>query len=185
MRKDIRDAAARCYSRAMFTARRLNNLREVRKFGFGRLLLLARRDFLNRLAEKMGDAGGASQVWSRGRLLPYIDIEGTRSTELAKRLGITKQAVARAVRELEDAGLLARSSDEADGRAWLITFTDSGLEYLLRMHEAIRKVERDYERELGRESVRLVKETLGAIAYPGETAEPLRGNARRRRITAA
>jgi DNA-binding MarR family transcriptional regulator len=154
----------------MLTKRRLNNLREVRKYGIGRLLLLARRDFLARLAHKMDEAGGASQIWSRGRLLPYIDLEGTRSTELARRLGVSKQAVARVVRELEEDGLLVRSADEADGRAFLVTFTDSGLEYLLRMHEAIRKVERDYEREFGADEIRAVKATLAAIAYPAEPA---------------
>lgn len=152
----------------MITTRRLNNLRETRKHGIGRLLLLARRDFLTRLSEKMGETGSPSQVWSRGRLLPYIDLEGTRSTELAKRLGISKQAVGRVVRELEEAGLLARALDEADGRAFLVTFTESGLEYLMRMHEAIRKVERDYEREVGTEAIRALKATLSVIAYPPE-----------------
>jgi DNA-binding MarR family transcriptional regulator len=152
----------------MITSRRLNNLREIRKHGIGRLLLLARRDFLTRLSEKMGETGGPSQVWSRGRLLPYIDIEGTRSTELAKRLGVSKQAVGRVVRELEDDGLLARALDEADGRAFLVTFTERGLEYLMRMHEAIRKVERDYEREIGADAIRALKATLSAIAYPPE-----------------
>lgn len=152
----------------MITTRRLNNLREIRKHGIGRLLLLARRDFLTRLSEKMGETGGPSQVWSRGRLLPYIDLEGTRSTELAKRLGVSKQAVGRVVRELEQDGLLARALDEADGRAFLVTFTESGLEYLMRMHEAIRKVERDYEREFGAEAIRALKATLSAIAYPPE-----------------
>jgi DNA-binding MarR family transcriptional regulator len=152
----------------MITSRRLNNLREIRKHGIGRLLLLARRDFLTRLSEKMGETGGPSQVWSRGRLLPYIDLEGTRSTELAKRLGVSKQAVGRVVRELEDDGLLARALDEADGRAFLVTFTERGLEYLMRMHEAIRKVERDYEREIGADAIRALKATLSAIAYPPE-----------------
>lgn len=152
----------------MITTRRLNNLREIRKHGIGRLLLLARRDFLTRLSEKMGETGGPSQVWSRGRLLPYIDLEGTRSTELAKRLGVSKQAVGRVVRELEQDGLLARALDEADGRAFLVTFTESGLEYLMRMHEAIRKVEHDYQREFGAEAIRALKATLSAIAYPPE-----------------
>jgi DNA-binding MarR family transcriptional regulator len=150
----------------MITTRRLNNLREIRKHGIGRLLLLSRRDFLTRLSEKMEATGGPAQVWSRGRLLPYIDLEGTRSTELAKRLGVSKQAVGRVVRELEEDGLLARALDEADGRAFLVTFTESGLEYLMRMHDAIRKVERDYEREFGADAIRALKATLKAIAYP-------------------
>ena len=154
----------------MLTKQRLLNLREARKYGIGRLLLLARRDFLARLSQKLDGAERPSLVWSRGRLLPYIDVEGTRSSELARRLGVSKQAVTRMVRELEEDGLLIRSVDEADGRAFLITFTDSGLEYLMRMHEAIRKVERDYEREYGVESMRAVKSTLSAMVYPSDPA---------------
>lgn len=157
-----------CYIAGMITSRRLNNLRAVRKHGIGRLLLLARRDFLNRLAAKMDEQDGASQVWSRGRLLPYIDIEGTRSTELARRLGVSKQAVAKVVKELEEEGFLERSVDDADARAFLIKFTESGLEYLMRMHDAITKVERDYENEFGAEQIRALKATLGAMVYPDE-----------------
>ena len=155
----------------MITSRRLNNLRQVRKHGIGRLLLLARRDFLNRLAAKMGEQEGPSQVWSRGHLLPYIDIEGTRSTELARRIGVSKQAVAKVVKELEEVGFLERAADDADGRAFLVKFTESGLEYLMRMHDAITKVERDYEHEFGTGQIRALKATLSAMVYRDE-AQP-------------
>lgn len=155
----------------MITKKRLHHLREVRRYGIGRLLLLARRDFLARLSKKMGDKGGDSQVLSRGRLLPYIDLEGTRSTELAKRMGVSKQAVARLVKELEEEGFLTRTQDDADGRAFLVTFTESGVEYLTLMHDAITQVERDYEREFGAEPMRAVMATLASIAYSGEEGE--------------
>lgn len=156
----------------MLTPRRLNNLREKRRLGIGRLLLLARRDFLSRLSEKMEVQPGVPQIYSRGRLLPHIDLDGTRSTELARRLGITKQAVAKVVKELEQDGLLERIADEGDGRAYLIKFTERGLEYLMRMHEAITKVEREYEREFGPERIHMLKETLAEIVYGQEACSP-------------
>lgn len=168
------------YDPRMLTARRLNNLREMRRHGVGRLLLLARRDFLQRLSVKMGDFHGPAQVWSRGRLLPYIDLEGTRSTELARRLGITKQAVAKAITELEEDGLLERVADEADGRAYLVKFTEAGIEYLIRMHDAITKVERDYENEFGAERIRTLKVILGEIAYRDEAPAAAKRAARQR-----
>ena len=152
----------------MVTRRQLNNLRKVRKYGIGRLLLRARRDFLTRLSKAMDDNGIDSLVLSRGHLLPYIDLDGTRSTELAKRMGVSKQAVARMVKDLEEGELLTRTQDDADGRAFLITFTKSGVEFLMRMHDAITQIERDYEQEFGIQQMQAVKATLRAIAYLNE-----------------
>lgn len=154
----------------MLTKKQIDVLKESRRYGIGRLLLLARRDFLVRLADKM-DGEADIVMNARGRLLPYIDVEGTRSIDLARRMGVTKQAVARMVKELEEEGLLSREADDADGRAALVKFTDAGLDYMTRLHKCITQVERDYERLFGQEQMKLVRQTLGAIAYAHENGE--------------
>lgn len=55
-------------------------------------------------------------------LFPHIDLDGTRGTELARRVGISKQAVTPLVAELVEWGMLERIPDPADGRARLIRF---------------------------------------------------------------
>ena len=117
---------SRCYIEGVATKQELTALQQARRHGLGRLLLLARQDFLERLGRKLHGSGGGSFL-SRARLLPYLDVEGTRSTELARRMGVTKQAVARMVRELEDDGLLARDPDPDDRRAFRVVFTAAGL----------------------------------------------------------
>lgn len=133
-------------------------------------MLLARRDFLARLSERMGGDNDAV-TQARGRLLPYLDIDGTRSVDIARRMGMTKQAVARLVKELEQEGLLYREADGADGRAFLVKFTEDGLAYLTRMHKCISQIERDYERMVGAERMAVVRDVLGAIAYGKEDEE--------------
>lgn len=150
----------------MATRHQLQALQASRRHGIGRLLLLARRDFLERLATKMVDD---RIVQARGRLLPYIDVTGTRSVDLARRMGVTKQAVGKLVRELEEDGLLYRQPDGADGRAFLVKFTDAGLEYLSRMHKCISQIERDYARLVGREPMQVMREALSLIAYGTES----------------
>ena len=150
----------------MSTSKALQALKKARKHGIGRLLLLARRDFLSRLAQKMAGRVPKALLHSSGALLPFIDLEGTRSTELARRLGISKQAVGKIVRELEDAGFLRRAHDEADGRAYLVSFTDAGVDYLLEMHDAITQIEREYEALTGVEQMKTLRASLGTIAYP-------------------
>ena len=55
-------------------------------------------------------------------LFPHIDLEGTRLTDVAARLGVKKQSVAALVDDLVSMGLLERVPDPADGRAKLIRF---------------------------------------------------------------
>ena len=152
----------------MATRARLQALQASRRHGIGRLLLVTRRDFLDRLAQKMNGEDNATVLLARGRLVPYIDIDGTRSVELARRVGVTKQAIGRLVRELEEDGLLTREADDADGRAFLVKFTEDGLEYLTRMHKCIAQIEREYERMVGAEDMDVVRKVLTRIAYGEE-----------------
>lgn len=148
--------------------KQLKALQEARRTGIGRLLLMARRDFMARLVRKMGDRVDTGFLHASGALLPFIDIEGTRSVELARRMGISKQAVGKLVRELEEAGFLMRVADDADGRAFLVRFTDAGIAYLLDMHDAISQIEREYETLVGGEQMSLTRAVLGKIAYGDE-----------------
>jgi DNA-binding MarR family transcriptional regulator len=55
-------------------------------------------------------------------VFPHIDLEGTRLTEIAARMGMSKQAVGQLVSELVAMGSLERVPDPTDGRAKLIRF---------------------------------------------------------------
>jgi DNA-binding MarR family transcriptional regulator len=152
----------------MFTRAQLNALQKSRRLRMGRLFLLAREDFIARVARKMEEDAHVVLHARRG-LLPFIDVEsGTRAIDLARQMGVTKQAVAQMVRDLEEDGLVYREVDKADGRAALIRFTESGLEYLFRMNKSMLQVEREYERLIGKEEMARVRAALAAIAYPGE-----------------
>lgn len=155
----------------MLTKRRLNALKTQRRYGIGRLLLLARRDFLSRIAHKLQAKGGSGLVHTASGLLPFIDLEGTRSTELARRLGISKQAVGKAVKDLEEEGLLRRATDSADGRAFLVLFTDRGVDYLLEVHKAIAQIEQEYDALVGPDQMAGVRAALCAIAYPDQAGQ--------------
>ncbi|GAB1577315.1 winged helix DNA-binding protein [Bordetella petrii] len=131
------------------------------------MFLLARRDFSARLSQKMnGKFEETGNAILGGSILPFLDLEGTRSTELARRSGISKQAVTKLLKELEEAGLVTRSQDQSDGRAQVIFFTERGVEYLLSIHAAIKAVEQEYEAELGARRMQELRETLSQLVYP-------------------
>lgn len=59
-------------------------------------------------------------------LLPHIALEGTRMSDLADELGISKQAVTQLVDVLEEVGVVDRVPDPDDARARLVVFTERG-----------------------------------------------------------
>ncbi|MCB9548216.1 MAG: MarR family transcriptional regulator [Myxococcales bacterium] len=63
---------------------------------------------------------------SHTALFPHLDLDGTRVTDLADRMGITKQAVSQIVADLEAHGIVARLPDPADGRTRRVALTDQG-----------------------------------------------------------
>lgn len=93
--------------------------------------------------------GGPQLRAAHTSLFPHIDLEGTRLTELARRVGITKQAVAQLVDELEAMDVLERAPDPTDGRAKLIKFTREGGLVLFRGLELLRELEAELRETIG------------------------------------
>jgi DNA-binding MarR family transcriptional regulator len=55
-------------------------------------------------------------------------------TEVARRLGVDQSTASRQIRPLEDGGLIARTTDEADRRVAWLAITDEGRSVLERIH---------------------------------------------------
>jgi DNA-binding MarR family transcriptional regulator len=129
----------------------------------GQLLLRAARLFdeegqLRARKQGLGDLRPAHL-----RLFPHIDWDGTRITELAERVGTTKQAVGQTVSELEAAGLLARRADPSDQRARLVVFTARGRSALLKGLGVLGDLEALLTEELGPRRIATLKTGLHAI----------------------
>lgn len=110
------------------------------------------------------DAGRVALRQSHTNLFPHIDFEhGTRTTELARRLNVTKQAVSQLVAELEAEGVLTRVPDPADGRARLVRFTPFGMKQVLHGLGVLDGIERELVEHMGKARAAALLEGLEAI----------------------
>jgi DNA-binding MarR family transcriptional regulator len=73
--------------------------------------------------------------------------DGLRPTEVAERLGITKQSVNQAIRDLEAGGYLTLEPDPTDGRARVIRLTTKGR----RVHDLAYSVAQSFEAAIARQ----------------------------------
>ncbi|MGC4086369.1 MAG: MarR family transcriptional regulator [Polyangiaceae bacterium] len=96
-------------------------------------------------------------------LLPHIELAGTRITNLADRLGITKQAVSQLVDDLEELGVLAREADPDDARARRVVFTERGRAGLMEGLQTLRDLEREFGAVIGAQAMDQLRAALLAL----------------------
>lgn len=93
-------------------------LERVKRGSLGQALLQAARLFDEQaLAELREQTGIAWLRRSHTAVLPHIDFDGTRTSSIADRMGISKQAVNQVLDDLVSMGVVERTPDPEDGRA--------------------------------------------------------------------
>ncbi len=93
----------------------------------------------------------------------HLALEGSRLTELARRTGISKQAMGKLVDQCEAWGLVQRQSDPQDARARRVVFTAIGLAWLKAFEEAVAQTEVELRAAIGLEVATVI--ALGLEAY--------------------
>jgi len=119
-----------------------------------------RRRMLERLHEHGFDDLDAPHL----NVLLYPGPQGSRPSELAARLGMSKQAVNYLLGELERRGYIERRPDPDDLRSRRIALTERGEAVGLVMREAVTEVEWEWEAKLGRKQFAQLRGLLGELA---------------------
>lgn len=128
-------------------------IEELREQHIGRLLLRAQRGYSLRAIELLRTAGHDGLSLAHTNLLAHLEPGGVRTTTLAERAGISKQAIGSLVAELETKGYITRTGDPADRRATLISYTPAGWQFLRDAHGVKRAIEAEYTAKLGEQGM--------------------------------
>jgi len=121
-----------------------------------RPLQVVRRRMLERLRERGFDDLEAAHLL----VLQYPGPQGLRPSELAARVGMSKQAVNYQLGHLERLGYLVRHQDPDDQRSKRIALTERGYAAIPVIREAVADVESAWARELGPDRFAQIRELL-------------------------
>ena len=119
-----------------------------------RVLLAAARAHTAAVVDLLAKRGYTDVSIASAGLLWLIDEGGTRSTVLAQRAGVTKQAMSQLVRLMEGQGYLEQVPDARDTRAKVVRMTARG--------KSVRVACVDVREELNRRAIKLVGPELEA-----------------------
>jgi DNA-binding MarR family transcriptional regulator len=107
---------------------------------------------------------------ARGRLTAahvhitqHVSVQGSRLTDLARRAGISKQAMGKLVDQCEAWGLVQRQADARDARVVLVVFTPSGMNWLHAYQEAVAQAQSELQDAVGSDVATVI--ALGLEAY--------------------
>src|SRR5215213_7392899 len=104
-----------------------------------------------RMLERLHDDGFADLDFAHLTVFQYPVPQGTRPSELAARLGITKQALNYLLGELERLDYLKRQPDPDDLRSKRVALTRRGAAAIRVIREAVAEVETAWAQQLGPE----------------------------------
>lgn len=146
-------------------------LERRKRASLGQLLLRSARLLDERALARLARRGAPEVRRAHLTLLPHIDLDGTRLTDVAERARVTKQAVGQLVEELEAMGVVERTPDPEDRRAKRVRFTPSGIKALLHGLGVLQELEDELTRSLGQKQMSSLKRGLTALLAALESPE--------------
>ncbi|MFC5148839.1 MarR family winged helix-turn-helix transcriptional regulator [Streptomyces aureoversilis] len=122
----------------------------------------ARRWFEEGLLSAMEAAGATPVSPTQVQLFAVLDEDGTTASELARRMGVTRQTAHQAVQGLIAAGLLVQVPDPASARQRLIRRTEEGERAHRQAGVILERLEEELAERIGRESFDALRAALEA-----------------------
>lgn len=98
-----------------------------------------------------------------GNVMQFLENEGSRVSDLARRAQVTKQSMAELVAHLERHGYVERVPDPGDRRAKLVRPTRKGLQLHAVAGAFVEELEQRWGRRLGKAKMRQLKRLLAEL----------------------
>ena len=137
----------------------------------GILLGLAYQGFVEDLRDHLSEKGLDALGRSDGYVFRAVGEAPVNISELARRLGISKQGAAQIVDDMERRGLVVRGPDPSDGRSRLVSLTDEGQRALHAAREFHRAYEKNLIGQLGAPEVAALRRSLAHMAGESEVRD--------------
>jgi DNA-binding MarR family transcriptional regulator len=126
--------------------------------------MLASRAHIAAVTARLAERGYDDFPFASASLLWLLDEGGTRSTVLAQRAGVTKQAMSQLVRLMERQGYLEQVTDPTDTRAKRVRMTRRGEAVKTACVEVREQLNRKLAKTLGNKQAAQLEANLDAAA---------------------
>lgn len=138
------------------------------------LLLAGFRTLIDELHVRLAAEGHPGLRPATGFAMQAVGQRGATATEVAARLGVSKQAAGKTIDGLERSGYARREADPADGRRKVVVLTARGRDALARSARIFDELRDEWAAELGAERLHRLVTDLRAVT-PGVVGADVTG----------
>ncbi|WP_420711782.1 MarR family winged helix-turn-helix transcriptional regulator [Streptomyces sp. NRRL F-5123] len=131
------------------------------------LLLAGFRTLIDEVHAELAAQGHPDLRPAHAFALQAVGPDGAGASDIARTLGISKQAAGKTVDKLVALGYAAREDDPADARRRLVRISPAGYDVLARSAAVFERLRADWASTLGEDAVRAMEDGLRAVAAPG------------------
>ena len=133
----------------------------------GALLRLPWETVRRRMLERLHERGFDDLEIAHLNLFLFPGPQGLKPSELAARLGASKQSVNHVLGQMERFGYLERRDDRDDLRSTRIHLTSRGKLVVTTIREAVMEVEGEWRQKLGSQRLELLRQMLIELSEAG------------------
>lgn len=139
---------------------------------WGKILSYLKRQFDQWAAERLSQHGYKNFKIAYMPVLMNIKLEGTNNNELARNARVTKQAMSKVAKELNELGYIKSKVDPNDKRSMIFMLTDRGKKLVLEARLAVKDLMDEYREVFGHEEYdRTLQMLLKIIDYTDQKLE--------------
>lgn len=136
-----------------------------------RLLAMSYRLLIDGLHRRLRDDGWHDIRPAYGFVLLAARDHPTSSTDLAARLGVTKQAVSKILDPMVAADLVRRTADPDDARMKIVELAPRGKRLLATVERIYAEIEAEWGEAIGTEAVELTRKHLTEVVLAANDGE--------------
>jgi DNA-binding MarR family transcriptional regulator len=129
----------------------------------GALLAIPHEELQRRVQAGFAQAGLPEIRPAHNAVFQWLPVEGARATELAERIGTTKQAVGYLVGYLEQHGYVERVPDPRDRRALLVRRTERGWLVNQTARRLVEEIQAEWAETIGHDRMDSLRALLGEL----------------------
>jgi DNA-binding MarR family transcriptional regulator len=133
-----------------------------------RHVMLALGNLIAESREYLLAEAGSELRPSHHRVIGHVPPEGITVTELAERVGMTKQGIGQFVQQLTDSGHLRTTAHPQDKRLRIIRRTSKGDASVRQLSAVLAKLEERWAKRVGRGPYRQFRDLLDQLAEPSQ-----------------
>lgn len=131
---------------------KLDDSKFLQTLGWGKIIAILRKQSEQWSTKKLKSAGFKDFKTAYFPVIMNIDIEGTSNNELAVRARVTKQAMSKVLKDLQEKGYILAKTDVNDKRSTIYSLTARGKEFMKCANKTMSELMEDYRKEFGKKN---------------------------------